>query len=308
MKINSEHRYFLGDNYWAVILGGSSGIGLACVKKLARSGMNIALIHRDLKTVEKNLRHEMQQLREETGVKILQFNVNAILREEITKVISELQKELLTVERIRVMLHSISKGNLKPMIAPNLPVKQPSPNELTDSSQDYPESILTGELAPPGLHKQSEESQLSKEDFDLTIYAMSTSIMDWTNAFLKSGLFAKDARILGLTSEGSHKYWPGYGAVAAAKASLESIARYMAVEYAPYGLRTNIIQAGTTDTPSMRKIPDSDRLKRLSEARNPFKKLTRPEDVANVICLLCMNEAAWINGTLVHADGGEHCS
>ncbi|MEP6682665.1 MAG: SDR family oxidoreductase [Parafilimonas sp.] len=35
--------------------------------------------------------------------------------------------------------------------------------------------------------------------------------------------------------------------------------------------------------------------------------MTKPEDVANVIYLLCTDEAAWINGALIHVDGGEHC-
>jgi NAD(P)-dependent dehydrogenase (short-subunit alcohol dehydrogenase family) len=35
--------------------------------------------------------------------------------------------------------------------------------------------------------------------------------------------------------------------------------------------------------------------------------MTKPDDVANVIYLLCTDEAFWINGALIHADGGEHC-
>jgi enoyl-[acyl-carrier protein] reductase I len=39
--------------------------------------------------------------------------------------------------------------------------------------------------------------------------------------------------------------------------------------------------------------------------RNPFNRLTRPQDVANVIALLATEEAAWINGALIPVDGGE---
>ena len=42
--------------------------------------------------------------------------------------------------------------------------------------------------------------------------------------------------------------------------------------------------------------------------RNPFGRLTKPEDVANVISLLAMDESAWINGSLIRVDGGEHIS
>jgi enoyl-[acyl-carrier protein] reductase III len=36
-------------------------------------------------------------------------------------------------------------------------------------------------------------------------------------------------------------------------------------------------------------------------------RMTKPEDVANVIYLLCTDEAFWINGSVIHVDGGEHC-
>ena len=136
---------------------------------------------------------------------------------------------------------------------------------------------------------------------------MSTSLLDWTRSLLKADLFYPDARIIGLTSEGAHKYLEGYAAVSIAKASLESLAKYMAVEFSTYGLKTNIIQAGITETASLRKIPGIEKLIDGAIKRNPFGRMTKPEDVAGVIYLLCTNESSWINGAIIHVDGGEHC-
>jgi NAD(P)-dependent dehydrogenase (short-subunit alcohol dehydrogenase family) len=122
------------------------------------------------------------------------------------------------------------------------------------------------------------------------------------------GLFASDARVLGMTSEGNHVAMRGYAAVAAAKAALESVARAMALELAPYGIRSNVVQAGVTDTPALRLIPGSEQAKAVARQRNPFGRLTTPQDVADVVCLLCTDEAHWINGTIVRADGGERIS
>ena len=97
--------------------------------------------------------------------------------------------------------------------------------------------------------------------------------------------------------------WPYYAAVSTAKVALEAIVRAMAVELAPYGLRSNIVQAGITDTPSLRMIPGSEELKASAIYRNPFGRLTTPEDVAKVISLLCTDKAAWINGALIPVDG-----
>jgi NAD(P)-dependent dehydrogenase (short-subunit alcohol dehydrogenase family) len=96
--------------------------------------------------------------------------------------------------------------------------------------------------------------------------------------------------------------------VAAAKVALESVSRAMAVEFAPYGVRTNVIQAGVTDTPALRAIPGHERLGAHARQRNPFGRLTTPRDVANVIYLLSTDDAAWVNGALICVDGGEHVS
>jgi NAD(P)-dependent dehydrogenase (short-subunit alcohol dehydrogenase family) len=108
-----------------------------------------------------------------------------------------------------------------------------------------------------------------------------------------------------LTSEGNEVAWRGYAAVAAAKSALESVSRAIAVEFAPHGIRSNIIQPGVTDTPALRVIPGSARMKAGARLRNPFGRLTTPEDVANVVYLLSLDEARWINGALIRTDGGE---
>jgi len=94
----------------------------------------------------------------------------------------------------------------------------------------------------------------------------------------------------------------------AAKVALESVSRAMAVEFAPFGVRTNVIQAGVTDTPALRAIPGHERLAAQARERNPFGRLTTPRDVADVIYLLSTDEAAWVNGALIRVDGGEHIS
>ena len=84
------------------------------------------------------------------------------------------------------------------------------------------------------------------------------------------------------------------------------MARAIAVELAPYGVRANVVQAGITDTPALRAIPGHAHLAAQARRRNPFGRLTTPRDVANVIFLLATDEAAWVNGALIRVDGGEH--
>ena len=260
---------------WGVILGGSSGFGFASMEKLADSGMNIVILYRETAGVEKILNEKISLIKEKSGVEILLYNINALDETGRSEFLEQFRSVVGDGGKVRLLLHSIARGNLKPLV--------------TSRHDDDPGAIL------------------SVEDIQLTAYAMSHSILDWTRMLLKEGLFCKDARIIGLTSEGSHKYWESYAAVSVAKASLESLVTYMAIELAPYGLKTNLIQAGITDTPSLSKIAGSTELLQVAKKRNPMGRITQPEDVANVIYLLCTDEAAWINGAVIHVDGGEHC-
>ena len=54
-------------------------------------------------------------------------------------------------------------------------------------------------------------------------------------------------------------------------------------------------------------LPGIEKLITEGKKRNPMGRLTKPGDVADVIYLLCTDEAFWINGSLIHVDGGEHC-
>lgn len=254
-------------------MGGSSGFGLAAVEKLAHHGMNIAALYRETSAAEKALKEKFSGIASSAGVTIEAHNVNALDAGSREDFIGQFVAGQGRKQRVRLLLHSIARGNLKPL------------------------------MTTPGGNPEG----LSIEDIRFTGYAMGTSLLDWARSLYHNELFTADARIVGLTSEGAHKYWDGYAAVSIAKASLESLVTYMAVEMGKYGLKTNLIQAGITDTPSLKRIPSSHRLLELTPGRNPLGRMTRVEDIANAIYLLCLDEAAWINGSVIHVDGGEHC-
>jgi len=114
------------------------------------------------------------------------------------------------------------------------------------------------------------------------------------------------ARIISFTSEGNTKAWPNYAAVSAAKVTLEAITRNIALEFASYGITANCLQPGAVDTQSLRMIPGYKQIIDHSITRNPFNRITTPQDVANVVYLLCKSEASWINGCVIPVNGGEH--
>ncbi len=309
------------ENYWALILGGSSGFGLATAKKLSRHGMNICIVHRDRKGAMKRIEPEFDEIRK-TGVQLLTYNVNALAAEGIATVLDGLKPALGQNGVVRMLMHSIAYGNLKLLVSQDGSRKESQQqliakisNELGVNNEKLQavidENFAAGhaELAnistPPAYN---DEELLHDEDFSLTVHSMGTSLATWVQAIFERKLFSADARILGMTSEGNEVAWRGYAAVSAAKVALEAVVRAIATEYAPYGLRANIIQAGVTDTPALRLIPGSQHLKATAKTRNPFNRITTPGDVADFIFLMCLDEAGWANGNIIRVDGGEHIS
>ncbi len=251
---------------WALILGGSSGLGLATAKKLAREGFHLFIIHRDRRADLPEIDSQFESIRS-MGVQCRSFNADALNPEKRSQLLEEIQGVLGDTGKIFVLVHSIAKGHVKRMTGKN--------------------PLLTA------------------RDLMLTLDAMAVSWYAWTRALLDAGLFAKDSRVLAFTSEGNHKVIPSYAAVSAAKAALEALCRNMAVELASLGIKVNCIQAGVTETPSFEMIPNSDQIKAFALKRNPSGRLTTPGDVANVVYLLTTEEAGWITGTVIKADGGE---
>jgi NAD(P)-dependent dehydrogenase (short-subunit alcohol dehydrogenase family) len=302
---------------WAVILGGSSGFGLATAQRLAEQGMSLCVVHRDRRAALVRIEPEFEKIRG-TGAKLVTFNSDALDAQRRTALLDELADALGTDGRVRVLLHSVAFGNLKLLVG-EPPMERRAAQGLADRlgvearkvQRAIDELFASGDPHAHALASPPEYSQkrfLDEEDFSRTIHAMGTSLLGWVQEIFRRELFADDARIFGLTSEGNQLAWKGYAAVAAAKVALESVARSIATEFAPYGLRCNVIQAGITETPSLAAIPGSDHMKAHARLRNPLGRLTMPRDVANVIALLSSDDAAWINGEVIRVDGGEHIS
>lgn len=257
---------FKNKNYWALILGGSSGLGLASAQKLAKEGMNIIVIHRSFRAEMDSINDAFSKIIE-TGVELMSFNADAGNADKRNDIIVQIKAKI-GEGNLKCMVHSIAKGNLKAML-----------------DNDNPE--------------------LKKDDLIITLEHMAISLYEWTKDLFNAKMFAEDTRIISFTSEGNTRAYKNYTAVSVAKVALEAITRNIALEFAPHGIRANCVQAGVTDTQSLRLIPGSEKMKEIAAYRNPFGRITRPEDVANVVYLLCKDEASWINGAIIPVDGGE---
>jgi NAD(P)-dependent dehydrogenase (short-subunit alcohol dehydrogenase family) len=88
-----------------------------------------------------------------------------------------------------------------------------------------------------------------------------------------------------------------------AKAGLNQLTRHLAVRYGRDGIRANAIAPGFILTKTAAAQVPADVQARLAEA-NPTRRLGTPEDIARVVVFLCSDAAAYVNGQVLHVDGG----
>jgi enoyl-[acyl-carrier protein] reductase III len=252
---------------WALILGASSGIGAASSLALACNGFDIVGVHMDRKSTAANAEKVAGKIRE-MGHQALFFNVNAadpLRRSEVIQAC----REAAASNGIVVILHSLAFGTLKGYI-----------------------NIDAGSI-------------IKAADMNMTLDVMAHSLVYWIQDLMGAGLLRKGTKVFAMTSAGAHRVWPTYGAISAAKAALESHVRQLAVELAPHGISVNALQAGVTDTPAARRIPGSERMFARALESNPGKRLTTPNDVADILVSLSLCESTWTTGNVIRVDGGE---
>src|SRR5579883_1627099 len=263
--------YTPADNQYALVLGASSGFGGACALALAKDGMNIFGVHLDRAATIPNAEKIRQEI-ESLGRRTIFWNVNAADPAVRGTIIEDIKKEFASQKgttTIRVLLHSLAFGTLKPLISEN----------------------------------QAEE--LNQKQMEMTLDVMANSLVYWSQDIINNKLMLPGGRIYAMTSQGGQKVLPAYGAVSAAKAALESHIRQIAFESGKFGITANAVRAGVTDTPAFRKIPNTEILINNALRRNPFSRLTTPEDVAKALVNLCKPEMYWVNGNVLGVDGGE---
>ena len=101
--------------------------------------------------------------------------------------------------------------------------------------------------------------------------------------------------------------WPVYDWMGVAKAALESVARYLARDLGPRGIRVNLVSAGPIETIAAGGIPGFDELAKLWRASAPLGWDTRDAaPVGAAVCFLLSDLARAVTGEILHVDGGFH--
>ena len=113
------------------------------------------------------------------------------------------------------------------------------------------------------------------------------------------------AKVVALSSHGSHMALPAYGLIGASKSALESLVRHLALELGPQGINFNVVLAGLVETDATRNLPDAGKFFEIVQQRMLVgdRKLT-PEEVAKAVLYLCSPLSDLIQGQTLVVDGG----
>ena len=159
-----------------------------------------------------------------------------------------------------------------------------------------------------------EAAEFFQPPMDITLKQWDAASDSQAKAFLiaareASALMSAGGRIVAITyaqgsRTGSLLPWVGMGS---AKAALESLVRYFAVALAKRGITVNAISPGWTENSVLNSLPDQ--VQNLirnwhKSGWTPMGRLGTPEDIGNVVALFCSEQAGWITGQVIYADGG----
>ncbi len=148
---------------------------------------------------------------------------------------------------------------------------------------------------------------ITLEQWDMAMDSQAKAFLVGTREAVR--LMSAGGRIIAITygtgsRTGSLQPWVGMGS---AKAAMESLVRYFGVGLAKRGITVNAISPGWTEDSVLNTLPEQaqDLLRNWHKRGwTPMGRLGTPADIGNVTALLCTEEAAWITGQIIYADGG----
>jgi NAD(P)-dependent dehydrogenase (short-subunit alcohol dehydrogenase family) len=149
---------------------------------------------------------------------------------------------------------------------------------------------------------QLEDATLSQWQFVQDTNSRSTWLLGKCALPLMRG--RPGARYITITNSAPVRIIPRGGLFAVAKAGMEALTKYLSYEFAPHGIVVNCVRPGLVKTGVFKVRPDFEGGMKHELGISPWKRTTTVEDAADVVALLCLDEAGWIVGQVITVDGG----
>jgi len=156
-----------------------------------------------------------------------------------------------------------------------------------------------------GVEMHGPGHEFAEEDFDriiaVNLKGTWLSARSAANAMIREGHGGTVVMIGSINSVVGN---PGASAYCASKGGVMMLGKTLALDWAPFGIRVNIVGPGVVDTPmSARSLADPERRARMMD-RTPLGRPAPPEEIASVIAFLTSDASSFMTGAYVPVDGG----
>lgn len=143
-------------------------------------------------------------------------------------------------------------------------------------------------------------SEVTQHHFEFTMGTNAWGLVSLAQAV--APMMPAGGSIVGIGSLGSVRAYQNYGLVGASKAALEALARHLARDYGPAGIRVNVVSAGPIDTDALHAFSNREDMLNEFVARNPLRQALDASDVAEAVVFVAQQRM--VNGQVLVVDGG----
>ena len=162
-------------------------------------------------------------------------------------------------------------------------------------------------VANAGYALKTPITYVSDEDFETAHATIARSFFELATAAIPHLEKSNCGRIVGISAFGPHvwrtKVTP-FAATAAAKASMESTAKALALQLAPSGITVNLIAPGFVRKDQKAHVAISPETLDKLVAEVPMGRVAEPEEIASAVAFCASNEASYLTGQIIHVNGG----
>ncbi len=117
-------------------------------------------------------------------------------------------------------------------------------------------------------------------------------------------LMADGGRIINISSSTTRGWSPGYSIYAGSKSAIEQFTRSLSRELGPRGITVNAVIPGLTDTDMISSYPQA--VRDMIAKNTTLGRIGKPQDIADVVAFMASDDARWITGQLIIANGGSN--
>lgn len=248
-----------------VVTGGGQGIGLACVRRFASNGAKIVIAD-----IDEASGQAAQKEIEEAGGQALYVHVDVSERLDIHNMMAA------TIDaygRVDILINNAGISMSGDFL------------EFTEQQFD---KVMKVNLKGPFLASQAVATQMLQQ---LEQEAPGERTRDYGYSIINI------SSISAVTSSADNSIY------AASKAGLNQLTRTISLSLAPHGIRVNAVGPGNVSS-SLSKQSDGEKLRDVILSRTPLGRLGDPEEIAGIVAFLASEDAAYITGQCIYADGG----